>query len=258
MAIDVHGHIGMWEGNRITPDRVVRLMDEAGINLTLVSNLEGIGRDTDQTLPNQRTLQAVRKFPKRLRGLVWINPWGGEKSLEDARRRLQAGPEFVGLKFHPYHNAFHFDSPEARPFVVLAGEFDVPLAVHTAYDEYSHPDEVIKVGSEQEFANTKFILYHAGLGPPDLSASEAVFRQVAEHANLYIDISWLDMKRLNLALKIIPIERILLGTDVPLGGRDHYLEYNRLLGDLNLTKERRIKITEVNALNLFKRLQFYF
>ena len=152
MTIDVHGHIGKWEGTEFSPEYVIKLMDGAGINLSIISNLEGIGRGTDQAVPNGRTYAAVRKFPGRLRGLVWINPWGGEASLKNARENLRKGSEFVGLKFHPFHNAYHFDSPEVLPFVSLAAEFNVPLAIHTAFDEYSHPAEVIRVTSRPEFA----------------------------------------------------------------------------------------------------------
>jgi predicted TIM-barrel fold metal-dependent hydrolase len=255
MVIDAHGHIGHWETGEITPEYVIQLMDEAGISLSIISNLEGVGRATNQSQPNERTLQVVRKYPRRFRGLVWINPWGGEISLRNTRECLQAGSEFVGMKFHPYHNAFHFNSPEVRPFVHLALEFDVPLAVHTAYDEYSHPHEVIELASQNEYTKAKFILYHAGLGPPDLHASQVVFEQVARHANLYVDNSWFNKERLALALKIIPLERILFGTDVPLGGRDHYHEYIEQLQSLDLSKEQRIKLTEANSRNLFKRIQ---
>lgn len=255
MIIDAHGHIGPWENGEITPEYVIQLMDEAGINLSIISNLGGVGRYTDQNPPNQQTLQAVRSYPARLRGSVWVNPWKGELAIQNTRMCLELpGKEFVGLKFHPYLNAFHFNSEFIKPFVRLAQEFDAPLAVHTAYDEFSHPDEVVAVALQPEFKGAKFILYHAGLGAPDFESGEAVFRQVAQQNNLYIDISWLNMDRLKLALELIPIEQILYGTDVPLGGPDHYQEYSAKIAALELSKEERIKLMEVNARNIFKRL----
>lgn len=254
MIIDAHGHIGRWEDGIITPEYIIQLMDAVGIELTLISNLEGIGRDTDQSTPNLRTLKAVQSYPERLRGLVWVNPWQGEVAVKNARTCLETGHHFVGLKFHPYHNACSFARPEVRPFIQLAMEFDVPLAVHTAYDEFSHPDLVVQVAEQVEFSRAAFVLYHAGLGPPNLQASRKVFEQVARHPNLYIDISWLNLERLKMALDIVPLERILYGTDVPLGGDEHYSEYAELLHAMDLSKEEHIKLMETNARNLFKRL----
>ena len=91
--------------------------------------------------------------------------------------------------------------------------------------------------------HANFILYHAGLGPPDEKTSDEIFRQVAAHPNLFIDISWFTLERLQSALKTIPLERILFGTDVPLGGKDHYALYNEQLKSLDLSREQQIKLT---------------
>ncbi len=254
MIIDAHGHIGHWEDRDITPEYVIKLMQQSSIDLTLISNLEGVGKDTDQVPPNERTRQAVQTYPHKFRGLVWVNPWQGNRALENTRECLKQDKVFVGLKFHPYLNRFCFDDPEVRPFIELAHEFDVPIAVHTAYDEFSHPDHVIAAASDPAFAQVNFILYHAGMVPPDTETGMRIFHQAAAHPNVYIDISWVSLDRLREALNVMPIERILFGTDVPLGGDRHYREYFDRLGALELSYERWIKLVRNNTRSLFKRL----
>lgn len=254
MIIDAHGHIGRWQNGNLTPEYVIKLMQGSSIDLTLISNLEGVGQDTDQAPPNERTCQAVQTYPHKFRGLVWVNPWQGDSALENTRDCLKQEKVFVGLKFHPYLNRFCFDNPEVRPFVELAEEYDVPVAVHTAYDEFSHPDHVIAVAADPAFAKVNFILYHAGMIPPDADTGARVFHQAAAQLNLYIDISWVDLDRLRRALEIMPIERMLFGTDVPLGGDWHYGEYFQKLEALELSVERRAKLVYGNTRSLFKRL----
>jgi predicted TIM-barrel fold metal-dependent hydrolase len=248
MIIDAHAHIGHWETSDFTPEYVIRLMRGSGVDLALVSNLEGIGRDTDQTQANERTRQAVLAYPDKLRGLVWINPWLADRALKDARGCLEAG--FVGLKFHPFHNSFYFHSPHVRPFVQLAREYQAPVAVHTAFDDYSRPEYVVAVAAE--FSDVKFILFHAGLNPPDAATGIQVFQQAAAHSNLYTDISWLDLDRLHQAMDIMPIERLLFGTDVPLGGEEHYRDYFEKLAALGLNSDQWTRLVETNSRNVFK------
>lgn len=252
--IDAHAHIGRWESSDFTPEYLVGLMQGSGIDLALISNLEGIGQDTDPCDVNERTRRAVLTYPHMLRGLVWVNPWKAGRALDDISACLDLGWVFVGLKFHPFYNRFHFNSPEVRPFVQLAKAYGVPVAVHTAYDHYSHPDQVVALAADREFADVKFILYHAGLNPPSAADGTWVFQQAAALPNLYVDISWLDLDRLRQAFAIVPIERILFGTDLPLGGAEHYREYFDKVAALELSHDQWVKLTNTNSREVFKRL----
>lgn len=253
--IDVHAHIGRWEGRDLSPEYVISLMQVRDVDLALISNLEGIGKETDQAEANERTRQAVMAYPDHLRGLVWVNPWMGERALDNAKRCLDLAWEFVGLKFHPFHNKFYFNSPEVKPFLQLAKEYGVPVAVHTAYDDYSRADQVVALAADQDFAGVKFILYHAGLNPPDAKTGIQVFQQVTSLSNLYVDISWLDLERMRQAFNIVPIERILFGTDLPLGGEEHYREYFDKLGALRPSNDQWMKLMDTNSREVFKRLK---
>jgi predicted TIM-barrel fold metal-dependent hydrolase len=141
------------------------------------------------------------------------------------------------------------------PFLRAAQEYKVPVAVHTAYDRFSKPDRVADVA--RQFMDVDFILYHAGLDPPDIQTGMKVLERVASQSNLYIDISWLEYERLERAIEIIP-DRVMFGTDVPLGGQQHYDRYfdclDRLRDAERLTEEKRSKLLHENCQRVFSRL----
>ena len=63
-----------------------------------------------------------------LRQLVWVVP--GRTPVAEVRRRLDAG--HVGLKLHPSFDRFPADDGRLDPYLRLAREARVPVAVHSA------------------------------------------------------------------------------------------------------------------------------
>ncbi len=277
MIIDAHAHIGHLEDAGQAKDfpveMLIRLMDqcEERIDLALISNLIGGGAESDQREANKHTKDAVMKYPDRLRGLVWVNPYRSQgrqggllgsdlsntcECLRDARDG-ENRYIFVGIKFHPFLNKYNFEEGKVGGFLELAQEYDVPVAVHTAYDDYSRPEQVADVASR--FPDINFILYHAGLAPPDEETGIRVLDRVGSQDNLYIDISWLKYERLKYALDKMP-ERVLFGTDLPLGGPEHYNVYFTDLKryfnetDKEAAQPKRSMLMHDNSQKLFKRL----
>jgi predicted TIM-barrel fold metal-dependent hydrolase len=113
------------------------------------------------------------------------------------------------------------------------------------------PQRVANVAARAEFSEVNFILYHAGLDPPDEGTGVQALQLAVSQPNLYMDISWLDLGRLRQALDIVPMERILFGTDLPLGGEDHYREYFEKLDSLGLTNEQWVMLLKSNSQKLF-------
>jgi uncharacterized protein len=277
MIIDAHAHIGHLEedgqGKDFPVEMLIHLMDqcEERIDLALVSNLIGGGAESDQREANKHTKDAVMRYPDRLRGLVWVNPYRSQgrqagllgSDLGNTRECLEEAKDgedryiFVGLKFHPFLNRYNFKDANVTGFLRLAEQYEVPVAVHTAYDAYSQPEQVADVA--KRFPDLNFILYHAGLAPPDEEAGIRVLDRVGSQDNLYIDISWLKYERLKYALDKIP-ERVLFGTDLPLGGPEHYNVYftdlKRYFSEAgeSASPSKRAMLMQNNSQKLFKRL----
>ena len=113
-------------------------------------------------------------------------------------------------------------------------------------------NRVAAAAKDKEYADVKFILYHAGLAPPDAESGSEALQLVASQPNLYMDISWLSLDRLRQALDIVPIERVLFGTDLPLGGEQHYREYFEKLEELRLERDQWAKLREMNSYKVFR------
>ncbi|HEX8144563.1 MAG TPA: amidohydrolase family protein [Pyrinomonadaceae bacterium] len=282
MIIDAHAHIGHLEddgqGKDFPVEMLIKLMDssEERIDVALISNLIGGGPESDQREANRHTKAAVMKYPDRLRGLVWVNPYRSQgeqgrllaSDISNTRECLRDSRDgenryiFVGLKFHPYLNRYRFKDGNVTGFLKLAQQYEVPVAVHTAYDEYSQPEQVADVA--RHFPDLNFILYHAGLAPPDDETGLRVLDRVLSQDNLYIDISWLKYERLKRALDKIP-DRVLFGTDLPLGGLQHYAGYfsdlkryfndlKRMGSDEKALGPKRSMLMHSNCRKIFKRL----
>ena len=64
--IDAHSHVGYfggWSDVGITPEEMIRQMDEYNVEKTVIS-----------TYPMKESIDAVDKYPDRLVGAAWVNP----------------------------------------------------------------------------------------------------------------------------------------------------------------------------------------
>jgi uncharacterized protein (TIGR03086 family) len=146
--------------------------------------------------------------------LVWVRPGG--PGVDDVRRRLAEGA--VGLKLHPTVDEYPADAPGLDPFLEVAAEAGVPVAVHTAPGP-SDPDLVRRLA--ERFPQVPFLLYHTFLGPPEGR------RRAARHAqqlpNLYLETSWCRSEEVRRLLDEVGAERVLFGSDAAVDGPVHFV-----------------------------------
>lgn len=63
-------------------------------------------------LNNEETQAALRNYPHRFIGLVWVNPWNGNKALDEVKRYIEE-EGFKGIKLHPLLHAFVANKDES-------------------------------------------------------------------------------------------------------------------------------------------------
>ena len=97
----------------------------------------------------------------------------------------------AGLKFYPGYNAVPLDDPRHDPYFDLAGQFDVPVVIHTGelagrngLLKYSHPLAVDEVACR--FPHVRFVMAH--YGNPWIVDATAV---AAKNPNVFLDLSGL-------------------------------------------------------------------
>lgn len=183
MIIDSHVHLGTMLGFDLTEQDIIASLEKYGIGKALVSNLESTEFGHKQEpLPeeivvselesNRRTLELVRRHPGVLFGQYWFKP-ATERLTTEAEALIRDNRDaFRGLKIHPYHSMTSIADPKCEPWLALAAELKLPVAVHTAGDRFS--DSVNVYTAAKAHPDVDFIMVHLGLGTDNRKAIELV------------------------------------------------------------------------------------
>lgn len=211
---DSHAHVGNFDDHMsgcavsYSPDTLLSEMDAAGVGLAIVSNISAL---EDPEGANDEMAVWARRYP-RLIPLAWATP--GISRPERMLEYLGAG--FRGLKLHPTAGKYRADCPEVHPLLDVCRDAQVPVLFHCAADEFSAPALLRQVAAE--YPDVPIILAHMNMFGP---AQDAI--AVAEDfANVYLDTSWVRPERVVEAVRRVGADRVLWGTDAPLGGTGHY------------------------------------
>ena len=166
-----------------------------------------------------------------------------------------------GLKLYPGYEPFFPNDPRMRPVFELAGEYNVPVMIHTGDTfsshgklKYSHPLNIDDVAVD--FPDVKIVICHLG-NPWFRDTMEVVYK----NANVYTDISGLVlgdftdrfeayMKKQFQEMMLYGLEpdKVLYGTDWPISEMDSYLDF---MGELTITHKDKQKILYDNAAAMF-------
>ena len=81
MIIDAHAHFAVRFGWKHTPEVLIQMMDEGGIDKACITGLADVPGDDPEAYP--RLVRALRERPDRLvAGYLRLNPWYGKESRE--------------------------------------------------------------------------------------------------------------------------------------------------------------------------------
>ncbi len=261
--VDIHAHIGTFEGYDLSAPTLLKNLDKYGIRLALVSNIDGANlpgttKNLNEKKANEKTIDLVLKHPKLLRGLVWTRPVDGDaknaepflKDSVDSENR----PIFVGVKFHPEFNKFAADDKRVDPYLKLCKKYGVPAVFHCGgAASPSSPLRIYNVA--RRFPTVPIVLYHMGFGGGHDSAIDLVSQSITRgDALLYLETAQADPVAVMRAIKKVGSKRVMFGTDATYFGAKHYENYESLVEKLKneLTQSEFDDIVRINAIRLFK------
>jgi uncharacterized protein len=176
-------------------------------------------------------------------------------------RELLEEKRIKGLKLYPGYEPFYVSDARMRVVYQLAGEFQVPVMIHTGdtFDpkgklKYAHPLEVDEVAVD--FRDVTFVICHIG-NPWITDAMEVIYK----NDNVVGDISGFTLKHfeerferymLRQVEEVIAFagdrSKLLYGTDWPISDMGSYL---RFVDKLELTAGERELILWRNSLRVF-------
>lgn len=262
--IDIHAHIGSYQGYDLSTPTLMRNIERYGIQLTLISNIDGAELpetlNLDEIKANQATADHVRQYPDKLRGLAWTRPEDGspEKVEPFLRETIAAGPDqrvFVGMKFHPDMNHFPADDPRVDGYLQLCEKYQIPAVFHSGSDDSSNSAPQKIYAAARRHPTVPIILYHMGFLGPHGSAIATVKQALTKgDAQLYLETSQADSAAVLQAIQELGSERVLFGTDATYYGKEHYEKYEVMMARLKneLAAEDFAKVVRGNAQRLFR------
>lgn len=215
---DMHCHLGGVSG--ATPaERLASLLkyaDRLGIaRLCICMGMRWTYEPAPEVFQkeNDEVLAALKAWPDRAFGFVYLNPKFAEASLAELDRCVVHGP-MVGVKLWI---ACHCNGPELDPIMRRAADLKVPVFQHTwfkitgNYPHESTPDELAELAARHP--NTTIICGHSG------GDWERGIRAVRACKNVLVDVSGGDPTAGSVEMAVAELgpERVIFGSDA--GGR---------------------------------------
>lgn len=225
---DVHSHI--ISGGKTPEERAARLLeyaDRVGIErlvLSLGSPLEAFPSPQNIRDTNDQVMLAVKRWPKRVVGFVYLSPNQVETSLQEFDRCVRDGP-LIGVKLWCGGKC---NAPQLDPIVERATAYNVPILQHTWFNALgnqpgeSTPSDLAELG--RRHPNARLIGAHSG------GDWERGFRAVRSVKNVCVDVCGFDPTggAVEMAVRELGAERVLYGSDS--GGRSFASQLAKVMG----------------------------
>ncbi len=240
---DLHCHLSGVPGT--TPEarlgRLLNYADQLGIaRLCVFMGLEWSYDPSPEKMrqENDEVLRALRHFPDRAFGFVYLNPKHLQASLDEFDRCVRDGP-MVGVKLWV---AQHCNSPELDPLVERAAEQQAVVFQHTwlkitgNLPGESTAVELAQLASRHPRAN--LICGHSG------GDWEVGLRAIRPHHNIYADLGGGDPAAgfTEMAVRELGAQRVLYGSDA--GGRSFASQLAKVTGADIPASARRLILSE--------------
>lgn len=207
--LDSHTHVHslpghMWDS---PPERILRLMDQGGIEKAIIMPYGEVLPEDPSLL--DYTIKCVEKYPDRLIGFARMDPKGEEKGLDLFVKALESG-HVKGLKFHPVGTRVHPAASSSVEYTKKAAEHNVPILFHCGDEEWTLPFQIAKLAAKVPEA--RIILGHMGGYFHVRDAIEVC----VHHPNCYLETSATpDPRLIQQAIQTIGPQRVIFGSDGP-------------------------------------------
>lgn len=257
MLIDINTYIGHYPFRQVknmTPCELVKLMDDAGIDMAAVSSMNSVFyRDSQQG--NEELAEQIAPYKGKFIPFAIINPayTGWKKDFLHCINDLG----FKGLELYPYYHQYELNSANCVELVTLAGEMGIPVHLPCALENirqrhWFDTNENLSVEQVDALLNlcpdTDIIITNGATS----SIAHVLEKSTAgRRGRVYYDFARIDAFLSDFAdlIKTAGADRVVFGSVAPLQYIDPQLvklHYGKL------SAEDKEKITSGNLKELFK------
>ncbi|NLY91958.1 MAG: amidohydrolase [Firmicutes bacterium] len=216
-------------------------MDEAGVEKAIICAI-GSHLVINNEEGNDFISGVVKKHPDRFLGFASVNPWYGEKAVEELKRSI-TGLGLSGLKLHPVLQGFQANEKIVFPVIEEAIRLGVWIYIHSGTPVCSLPLQILELA--QKYPEAKFIMGHMGGADFFLDVPEPC----AKVSNVYLETSLtchpVFVKE---AIEKLGSERVMFGSDSPTSDMKTEIEKIKVL---NLSDKELNNVLWRNAHRLF-------
>src|SRR5690606_4209935 len=228
MLIDCNTYIGHWPFRQLRHNTLAsRLdqMDKMGVDLAVVSNLNGIFYKNAQAANEELyvAIQAERRFSDRFIPFAVISPVfaGWEDDLDLSIRELG----MKGIRLYPKYHRYELDHPECVKLVKMAQDKGLPVAFSLRMVD-SRPSSWLDILKEwalkdllpiiQAVPNAKYLILNVSNSTSLTPEAMEIFRKT----DLIMDTSGRNILQLGEMLHLFGKQKFAFGSHAPL--LDHY------------------------------------
>ena len=207
--IDSHVHVGTFNGNVYTKDNLdifvkSNLPNKDNVEKMIVSDLDvlcGLNNEFD----GNKTVLNIFKNDKKYALLASCNPQKG--NISDIEKLFKKYPnKFVGLKFHSSIQNLNLTSEKYKPYLDFASQNNLPCLFHSQVallkdgkinpnkKHIADPESIYNLA--KKYSKLPFVMAHLGAGWNEAhdKAIDVLIEAIKNNdANLYADISWVDI-----------------------------------------------------------------
>ena len=236
MTIDSHTHLGNFPPFNVSlnADEMIGIMNQYNVHKSVVS-----------ALPNELTLNAVKQYPEKLVGLVWVNPYDGDRAVKHIDKAINKWG-FKGIKLHPLLDAYLPDQEIVHPIMDQARKYRIPLLFHCGHPPWSLPWHFGNLADA--YPDVTIILGHMGHG--HIVYINAAIEVAKKHENVILETSAMPMhSKIKEAVAKVGEDKVMYGSDMPFGHPAFEIKKVEVAG---LTKKQLRLVLEENARKIFR------
>lgn len=219
-VIDMHGHMGRWRGiwfMRGSTDQMIHTMDQAGVRMLVFCHH---GALFSPEIGNRANIEAVRRYPDRLRAYVGINPNYPDAIERDLAAFDDNRDVFVGLKILASYHQVPWTDARFEPAWRFANERKMMVLGHTwgGAGEFDRPPHVRAIAAK--YPDVRLLCGHAMH-----SAWDEAIEIARKHPNVYLELTAVldDRGALEYYVDAGLADKCLYGTDLPWFDEHYYI-----------------------------------
>jgi predicted TIM-barrel fold metal-dependent hydrolase len=178
----------MQAGRALDEDVVMKSLDDAGIERSLITGFDETTSAGSVTMPNELVAEIAERHPGRFIPFCGVDILKGMDAVREMEHWIR-DRGFAGLSLRPFMIDLPADDRHYYPFYAKCVELGVPLSIHTSanwttgrVNELGHPRYLDTVATH--FPELKIVMSHAGY-PWVLDACLLAWK----HQNVYLELA---------------------------------------------------------------------